>query len=361
MDADADVLEARVFDGQAAGPGDVLAPRQDGGAGIAEGNALEILIIRAHDIEQHLVVIAVEDDPAVAGRLDGNGFVRRAALRQVIGAVPGGAATFLVVGVHFVAVVETVVFIGPGVDQDGVARLHARQRGVAPVTADRSHVIGRQQAAESRLLPGACVTRRIDVVHVSAGIGHGFGARVDGYTMLFFTADAVRIRDGETYFVPGCRCQVENTAGEHIRGRVIDGPGQEGAFTMQPQQRQSPGPFAVAGPAVLNIDGGIAVGIAVDIPFETERDQGGGFDHKLTGSNAVLFRVPGGVKREWKKEKDGSQGYNICRSAMLHHPSRNGIYFGAVQAAVVYSLSSNINSCPCSTRSVPTDNSLSLP
>jgi len=88
----ADVRELRTLHREPHRAGDVLHARFDGYARIAEGDAFEVVVLAAHEVEEHRVAVAVEDHLAIAGRNDRNGLLRSAFLRQIVGAVPGSAA-----------------------------------------------------------------------------------------------------------------------------------------------------------------------------------------------------------------------------------------------------------------------------
>ena len=80
MHGRADVLELAVLHREALRAGDLLHARLDGRAGVAERDAFEIVVVAAHEVEQHGVAVAVEDHFAVTGADDGDGLVRRAVL-----------------------------------------------------------------------------------------------------------------------------------------------------------------------------------------------------------------------------------------------------------------------------------------
>ena len=147
MNRDADVLERRVLDRQALGARNALLPRFDRHIRVAERDAFEVRVVRAHDVEQHVVAVAVEDDVAVAGGLDRDRPLGRAVLREIERAVPRRAAARAVLRADLVAVAEAVeVLVDAGVHEDRVAGLHARRRRAAPVAAERVLVVRGEQA-----------------------------------------------------------------------------------------------------------------------------------------------------------------------------------------------------------------------
>ena len=83
--------------------------------------------IAAHQVEQDVVAVAIEYDFAITGGFDGDRHFFGSVGGQVIGAIPGGAATGGIVGVDFVGVIAAIeLLINTGVNQDRVA---GRTRG----------------------------------------------------------------------------------------------------------------------------------------------------------------------------------------------------------------------------------------
>ena len=86
-DADPDVLETGVLHREPLRPRDELLAGPDGELGVAERDALEVGVVGRHDVEEGEVAVAVEDDLAVARRLDDDRPLGRAVGRQVVGAL----------------------------------------------------------------------------------------------------------------------------------------------------------------------------------------------------------------------------------------------------------------------------------
>ena len=61
-------------------------------------------------------------------------------------------------------IVETSILIDAGMNDDHIARLHARRKRVGVIGLGRAHVVRRQQARERGLLLRALVACRIDVI-----------------------------------------------------------------------------------------------------------------------------------------------------------------------------------------------------
>ena len=146
MNRHADVDKLAVLDGQAPRTGNVLHASLDGDTGIAEGNALKVRVVGAHDIEQHGVVLPVKDHFAIAGRHNGDGLVGSAVHIQIIGAIPRRAAAGGVAAVELVAVLVSLAGIDTGMYQQCVAGPYAGRRSTAPVPTQACHVVSLQQA-----------------------------------------------------------------------------------------------------------------------------------------------------------------------------------------------------------------------
>ena len=61
-------------------PGDAFDAQQKRDVGVADRDAFEIVVIAAHQVEQILAAVAIENDLAVARAFDDDGFVRRVPL-----------------------------------------------------------------------------------------------------------------------------------------------------------------------------------------------------------------------------------------------------------------------------------------
>src|SRR5690606_20082438 len=94
------------------------------------------------------------------GTLDDDGFLRRAALPEVIGPIEQQA--------QLAGITVAVVLVEAGMHQDHVTGLHARRIGIEPVRAIGAFVVGGEQTGESGLLALPFVTRRVDMEHPAA-------------------------------------------------------------------------------------------------------------------------------------------------------------------------------------------------
>ena len=292
MDRHAKLFEATVFHRQADAAGDALHAGLDGNIGIAEGESFEQMPVAAHQVEQHGVAIAVEDDVAVTGSLDGDGLLFGAVGSEVVGAVPRRTAAGGVARLYLVAVAVAVVFlVETCMHQKRVAGLHARRRCTAPVAAECCGVISRQQTVIGRLLLRAGMPRRVHMQDAATGRGHRFGARAHLHDALGLPGNAVRIAQYEACFIARVWLQIEHTAGEHVGRRVVQHRRIQRALVLQPQRRQALTPVAVAGFAVVQRHTGVAVVVALDQPFEAQRQQGGGFYYQFaSGDGCSRFR-----------------------------------------------------------------------
>ena len=70
-----------------AGASAVHVAEEEGDLGVSHGDAVEISIVRGHQVEEVLVAVPVEDHLAVACGFDHDGSLRSAALGEIIGAV----------------------------------------------------------------------------------------------------------------------------------------------------------------------------------------------------------------------------------------------------------------------------------
>ena len=164
----ADIVDFRVLQREAAGAGDAFDAQQKRDVGVADRDAFEVLIIAAHQVEQILAAVAVENHLAVARAFDRDGFVGRAALGQVIGAVEDIAHRQISGPGRAVHVMEAVAHVEAGMDQNRVAGLNPGRIGVLVIVMRQAHVVGGHQAGKCRLLLGAGPAHRIDVVNVTA-------------------------------------------------------------------------------------------------------------------------------------------------------------------------------------------------
>ncbi len=117
-----DILGARMDQGEAAGTGNVFPAQQEGDRRVAHRDAVEVIVVRGHQVEEIEIAVAVEDHLAVARRFDHDRLVGRTAGGEEIGPVERRAIGGRV-GVE-AGIVSARVFIETGMHQDGIARLH---------------------------------------------------------------------------------------------------------------------------------------------------------------------------------------------------------------------------------------------
>src|SRR5580700_6248253 len=113
---------------EAAGSGDVLQPKQESNVGVSNRDALKVVVVASHEVEEILAAVAIEDHFAIARALDDDGLLWRAALSQIICAVEGraiGGRVAIEAAVH-----KAAIFVNARVNQDDVSGLNARRQGV---------------------------------------------------------------------------------------------------------------------------------------------------------------------------------------------------------------------------------------
>ena len=87
LHAAADILQPGMFQSEAARPDDVLQPNKKRHIGVSNRDALEVVVVRRHQVEEILAAVAIEDHFAIAGRFDDDRLSGRAALGQIVSAV----------------------------------------------------------------------------------------------------------------------------------------------------------------------------------------------------------------------------------------------------------------------------------
>ncbi len=308
----ADVDHLGVLEREAGGAGDVLDPQEERHLGVPDRDPLDVVVVRAHQVEEILGPVAVEDDLAVACALDHDRLVGRAALGEVVGPVEIVAERQIALVRLLVQVMAPVPDIEPGVDQDHVAGLHPGREGVLIVEVGRAHVVGRHQAGEGGLLLRALPVDRIDVEHAAALGGLGLLPCADDDRLHPLARDAVGIGEGEAALVVGVGFEVEDRAGEQVAHAVLEqgeaalavraaGAGRQADhLVLRPHQRHAGLPGGLALLAVGDLDPGVAVVVAGDAPVETERDQGRPLDVEGAGRHGVL-----GESRRSRRRQQG--------------------------------------------------------
>jgi hypothetical protein len=111
------------------------------------------------------------------------------------------------------------------------------------------------------------------------------------------TGDAVGVGELEAAFVFGAGFQIEDRAREAIGHGVVEMfTAAVNVFAANTEKREALAPFSFSGLPVLNRDGGIAVGVALDRPLEAEVEERWGLDMEAPGAGWVLGKEGGGSK-----------------------------------------------------------------
>ena len=179
-------------------------------------------------------------------------------------------------------------------NQDDVAGLHPRRKNIAVIAFIGTDIIGGEKADEFIGSQRPLMAVGIDMIDLPAAgrFGYGAGAHCDG----FLRRAAIRIAHGEMDFIFGIGLKVQHTAGEAGRHSVIVvvGPklrlGAGDEFAAHAEQRQSGRPPALPSLAIGHGHGGIAIVVAADLPFKTQRQKRGPLDDKVAGHDRVIGR-----------------------------------------------------------------------
>ena len=283
-DADPDVLETGVLDREPPGPRDGLLAGPDGELGVAERDALEVGVVGRHDVEQGEVAVAVEDDLAVARRLDGDRPLGGAVGRQVVRALEG-------IGTVGAPVLQVVVAIEAGVHEQGVAGAHPRTPRRAEVPAAARGVVRAYQPLERRLDLRALEAVGIDVEHPPLRVRHRLGARPHRHGPVGLADHAVGIGHHEARLVRRVGLEVEDAPREHVRHDDVELVPHEDPLALQAQERERRRPRRLALPAVGHLHRRVPVVVALDEPFEAEVDQRRRLDEELSRRDRVPRRL----------------------------------------------------------------------
>jgi len=114
-----------------------------------------------------------------------------------------------------------------------------------------------------------------------------FGARPDGHDTLRPARDPVGIGEREARLVRRVLVEIEEAARKLVGSRVVERLAVDGALAVEAQQRQTLAPGRIARTTVLHGHGGVAIGVTLNAPFETERDQRRRLDDERAGSDAI--------------------------------------------------------------------------
>ena len=194
--SDADVLDPAVSDRQALRARHVLHASPECHFGVANRQALEDVVFRAHHVEETKRAVAVEDRFAVTCRANHDRPLGGAFGRQQVRPVECRA--------HRVHVVVAIAFVEPSVHKNHVSRLRLVLEHDVPVTRAGAG-IGRHQTREVRLLLRSLPRRRIDMEHAAAGCGLRLAARSHFDVLYRLTAHTIRIAHRQTDFILGVR------------------------------------------------------------------------------------------------------------------------------------------------------------
>ena len=255
-------------------------------------------MVGRHDVEERVRgAAAVEDDFAIARRLDDDGPLRRAFGREQVSAIEGHASR-----VH---IGKSVRLIEPRVNEDNIAGLHLALRQHAPI-ADERALICLHESSGGRLLALALIVRRIQVQHAPACRFPWLAACAHLHRFHRLALHAIRIREREAALIFRLRFEIENAARKPVRHRVIEiSRRAEDVLATQAQQRQRGPPLFSARFAKRHRDRGIAIRIPRDVPLEAEIQQRRRLDAKRAGRDRI------GGCREIRKCEGGDCQRNL--------------------------------------------------
>src|SRR5580658_9069784 len=128
-----------MFQRKAAGARYIFDPEHESYIGIANRDAFEVVVVRGHQVEKVLIAVAVENHVPVARALDDDRLIGSTALRQIVSPVERRAVRGE--GAVETAVDKSIVLVNSGMNEDRIARLHARRRYVRMVGLVGSHVV----------------------------------------------------------------------------------------------------------------------------------------------------------------------------------------------------------------------------
>ena len=194
--SDADVLNPAVPDRQSFRAGHVLHAGPECHLGVADRQALEDVVFRAHHVEEPKRAVTVEDDFSVAGSANDDRAIGRAFGGEEVRTVERGA--------HGVHVIVAVTLVEPRVHENDVSGLRLVLEDDVPV-ARAGAGIRRHQTREVRLLLRSLPRRRIDMQHAAAGCGLRLAARSHFDVLHRLAAHTIRIAHRQTDFILGVR------------------------------------------------------------------------------------------------------------------------------------------------------------
>src|SRR6185503_8759564 len=142
-------------------------------------------------------------------------------------------------------------------------------------------IVRGQQPGERGFLLRPLIAERIDVIDGSPGGWLRLLARTHRHDSRVFAVYAVGIGQHEAALVLRAGLEVEDAAGEHVRGDVLVGVpyrvsgASANDFVLQAQQGQRIAPLLFALLAIGDGNAGIAIVIAGNPPLEAERHERG--------------------------------------------------------------------------------------
>src|SRR5262245_30857174 len=279
-DADVDVLHPAVPHYEPATPKHVFQAGVKSDRRVANGDALEVVVIRRHHVEEPEVPGAIEDHFAIASGFDDDGFLRRPVARQHIRAIERYA-----VRRH---VIRPVGLVESRVNEDHIARLDGAFVDHLPI-ACAWPVVSLFKTFERGLLFRSVVIWRINVKCATALIDFRRAARFYRYLLNRLPDNAVRIRHREAAFITGLFFQIDNAAREHARRPVFQElPRPYDLLVADPQQWQRFAPRRLSDLSVLDGHRRVAVVVAFDLPLESEVDQGRRLYDEITRCDRVI-------------------------------------------------------------------------
>ena len=133
----------------------------------------------------------------------------------------------------------------------------------------------------------------------SADVRLGFSPSFGFDSVGALTGDAVGVGKLEATFVFGAGFQIEDGACEAIRYGVVEiFTATVNVFTTNTEKGEALAPFSFTGLTVLNRNGGVAVGVALDRPLEAKVQKRRGLDMEAPCASWIL----GKERRSSEKE-----------------------------------------------------------
>src|SRR5690606_29444578 len=125
MNAAADVFDAGAAECESGGSGYAFAAQEEGRTSIPYRDALEIVMIGTHEVEQDSVAATVEHNLAVAGGDNRDRLICCSVGEKVVRAIESSRQTRLFW--RAIPIEMRIVLVDAGMDQNGVSRPYARR------------------------------------------------------------------------------------------------------------------------------------------------------------------------------------------------------------------------------------------